>query len=57
MQIANHGDVVEVSNLTTEELWDMVALFTTELSRRDDVQYRVCATSESVKQKLTKLLL
>ena len=55
MQIKDNDKIVEVSNLTTEELWDMVALFTTELSRRDDVQYRVCATSESVKQKLTKL--
>ena len=55
MQIKDDHQIVEVSNLTTEELWDMTALFTTELSRRDDVQYRVCATSESVKQKLTKL--
>ena len=55
MQIANHGNIVEVSNLTTDELWDMVALFTTELSRRDDVQYRVCATPDSVKLKLSKL--
>ena len=55
MQIRDHDKVVEVSNLTPEELWDMVALFTTELSRRDDVQYRVCATSESDKQKLSKL--
>ena len=55
MQIRDHDKVGEVANLTTEELWDMVALFTTELSRRDDVQYRVCATSESVKQKLSKL--
>ena len=47
--------VVEVASLTTEELWDMTARFTTELSRRDDVQYRVCATPESVKLKLSKL--
>jgi len=55
MQIRDNDKVVEVSNLTTGELWDMTALFTTELSRRDDVEYRVCATSESVKLKLSKL--
>ena len=55
MQIKNDDHIVEVSNLTTEELWDMTARFTTELSRRDDVQYRVCATPESVKLKLSKL--
>ena len=55
MQIKNDDHIVEVSNLTTEELWDMVALFTTELSRIDAVQYRVCATPDSVKLKLSKL--
>ena len=55
MQIKNDDHIVEVSNLTTEELWEMTALFTTELSRRDDVQYRVGATPESVKLKLSKL--
>ena len=57
MQIKDDDQIVEVSNLTTEELWDMTALFTTELSRRDDVQYRVCATPDSVKLKLSKLWL
>jgi len=55
MQIRNDDKIVEVSNLTTDELWDMTALFTTELSRRDDVQYCVCATPDSVKLKLSKL--
>ena len=55
MQIKDNDQIVEVSNLTTEELWDMTALFTTELSRRDEVQYCVCATPESVKLKLSKL--
>ena len=55
MQIKNDDHIVEVSNLTTEELWEMTALFTTELYRRDDVQYRVCATPDSVKLKIYKL--
>ena len=55
MQIKDNDRIVEVSNLTTEELWDMTALFTTELSRRDEVRYCVCATPESVKLKLSKL--
>ena len=50
-----NNEVVEISSLTTEELWEMTALFTTDLSRRDDVQYRVCATPDSVKLKLSKL--
>ena len=55
MQIKGNDHIMEVSDLTTDELWDMTALFTTELSRRDDVEYRVCATSDSVKLKLSKL--
>ena len=55
MPIREDYKLVEVSNLTTDELWDMTALFTTELSHRDDVQYRVCATPDSVKLKLSKL--
>ena len=55
MQIKGNDHIIEVSDLTTDELWDMTALFTTELSRRDDVQYRVCATPDSVKLKLSKL--
>ena len=55
MQIKGNDHIMEVSDLTTDELWDMTALFTTELSRRDDVQYCVCATPDSVKLKLSKL--
>ena len=39
----------------SSELWDISAEILTELSRRDEVQYRVKATEESVKQKLEKV--
>ena len=39
----------------SSELWDTTAEILTELSRRDEVQYRVKATEESVKQKLESL--
>ena len=39
----------------SSELWDITAEILTELSRRDKVEYRVKATSESVKQKLEAL--
>ena len=55
MQIKDNDKIVEVSNLTTDELWDMIALFTTELSRRDRVQYRVSATPESVKSRIDSM--
>jgi hypothetical protein len=38
----------------SSELWDITAEILTELSRRDEVQYRVKATEESVKRKLEK---
>jgi len=38
----------------SSELWDTTAEILTELSRRDEVQYRVKATEESVKRKLEK---
>jgi hypothetical protein len=38
----------------SSELWDITAEILTELSRRDEVQYRVKATEESVKRKLDK---
>jgi len=37
------------------ELWDITAEILTELSRRDNVDYRVKATEESVKEKLKSL--
>ena len=39
----------------SSELWDITAEILTELSRRDEVQYRVKATEESVKRKLKKV--
>ena len=39
----------------SSELWDITAEILTELSQRDEVEYRVKATSESVKQKLEAL--
>jgi hypothetical protein len=39
----------------SSELWDITAEILTELSRRDEVQYRVKATAESVNQKLEVL--
>lgn len=39
----------------SSELWDIAAEILTELSQRDEVQYRVKATPESVKQKLEVL--
>ena len=37
------------------KMWDNVANLLTELSRKDDVVYRVKATPESVDAKLCKL--
>ena len=37
------------------KMWDKVANLLTELSRKDDVVYRVKATPESVDAKLCKL--
>jgi hypothetical protein len=39
----------------SSELWDITAEILTELSKRDEVKYRVKATPESVKQKLEAL--
>jgi hypothetical protein len=39
----------------SSELWDISVEILTELSRRDEVQYRVKATPESVKKKLEAL--
>ena len=39
----------------SSELWDISAEILTELSRRDDVVYRVKATPESVKKKIKNL--
>ena len=41
--------------LKTEELWDLASEILTELSRRDNVSYRIKATSESIENKLKSL--
>ncbi len=41
--------------MTYSQMWDKVAEILTELSRKDDVEYRVKATPESVKRKLEEL--
>ena len=40
---------------TTDDLWDLSAEILTELSRRDNVQYRIKATEESVQKELLSL--
>ena len=40
---------------TTDDLWDLSAEILTELSRRDNVEYRIKATTESVQAKLSSL--
>ena len=44
-----------VENAVTDDLWELSAEILTELSRRDNVQYRVSAASDSVEKKVTKL--
>lgn len=39
----------------SSELWDITSEILTELSRRDDVKYKVMATPQSVKKKLENL--
>ena len=42
-------------NKTSEDLWDLQAAILTELSRRDDVQYRVRASKESLDEKFREI--
>ena len=42
-------------NKTSEDLWDLQAAILTELSRRDEVQYQVRASKESLKDKFKQL--
>ena len=44
-----------IENSTTDDLWDLSAEILTELSLRDNVEYRIKATEESVKKKLLSL--
>ena len=42
-------------NKSSEDLWDLQAAILTELSRRDEVQYQVRASKESLKDKFNQL--
>ena len=44
-----------VWELSEDDLWNISAEILTELSRRDEVQYRVSATNLSIRNKLEKL--
>ena len=44
-----------IENSATDDLWDLAAEVLTELSRRDNVEYRIKATTESVQAKLSSL--
>ncbi len=46
---------LEPETLHSNELWDLASEILTELSRRDNVQYRIKATEGSVKKKLLSL--
>ena len=49
------GSKQAFSMKTDEQLWYEISENLTELSRRDEVNYRVRATRDSVKEKLQKL--
>ena len=44
-----------IKNAVTDDLWDLSSEILTELSRRDQVKYRIRASEESVAQKLANL--
>ena len=44
-----------IKNAVTDDLWDLSAEILTELSRRDQVEYRISAVSDSVDRKVAKL--
>ena len=46
---------VHLENKDSSDLWDLQAAILTELSKRDSVQYRVRASTESVAAKLDTL--
>jgi len=45
----------DLTSRDTNDLWDLSAAVLTELSKRDSVQYRVRASTESVAAKLDTL--
>ena len=46
---------MHLPNKSSEDLWDLQAAILTELSRRDDVQYQVRASKESLDNKFKQL--
>ena len=44
-----------IKNAVTDDLWDLSAEVLTELSRRDNVEYRIRASDTSVARKLANL--
>ncbi len=46
---------LEPTKLSSDQLWDLSAEILTELSRRDNVEYRIKATEESRIRKLSTL--
>jgi hypothetical protein len=44
-----------IKHMATTELWDLASKVLTELSRRDEVSYRIKATDESFAEKLASL--
>ena len=49
------GSRSEFSMKTDEQLWYEISENLTELSKRDEVNYKVGATKETVKEKLVQL--
>ena len=49
------GSRPEFSMKTDEQLWYEISENLTELSKRDEVNYKVGATKETVKEKLVEL--
>ena len=49
------GSRSEFSMKTDEQLWYEISENLTELSKRDEVNYKVGATKETVKEKLVEL--
>tara|TARA_Y100001963_G_scaffold66007_1_gene91994 strand:- start:132 stop:317 length:186 start_codon:yes stop_codon:yes gene_type:complete len=46
---------MHLPNKSSEDLWDLQAAILTELSRRDDVQYQVRTSKESLDNKFKQL--
>ena len=46
---------MHLPNKSSEDLWDLQTAILTELSRRDDVQYQVRASKESLDNKFKQL--